>query len=279
MSNYKIKNLILNDIYKGNSLLKYAYLEKGANNFLDVVLNPSYDIYKNEIKILKKNKDAFQKILKENIVVLGVGNGDKIKILLDGFDFKTLTLVDLSKKMISIAKQNLNNYNLKIINKDFEEIDFSKFQQNTSFIFLGGTLFNFNNWDLILKKLKNNFSNSNIIIGVELLNKTEDVNLVSKQYKKESVFDFLTFPLRFIGLNKKDGLVKQVYNKKERSIDTYFIFKNSNDKVKFKDNKIKKIILCRSIKLFKNDFFKKIEDYEVILDCNLKNNQIIALRL
>ena len=279
MSNYKTKNLILNDIYKGNSLLKYAYLEKGANNFLDVVLNPSYDIYKNEIKILKKNKDAFQKILKENIVVLGVGNGDKIKILLDGFNFKTLTLVDLSKKMISIAKQNLSKYNLKIINKDFEEIDFSQFQKNTSFIFLGGTLFNFNNWDLILKKLKNNFSNSNIIIGVELLNKTEDVNLVSKQYKKESVFDFLTFPLRFIGLNKKDGLVKQVYNKKERSIDTYFIFKNSNDKVNFKDNKIKKIILCRSIKLFKNDFFKKIEDYEVILDCNLKNNQIIALRL
>jgi uncharacterized SAM-dependent methyltransferase len=86
MIDYKIKQLILTDIYKGKSLLKYAYLEKGANNFLNVVLNPSYDIYKNEINILNRYKQNFQDVLKENIVVLGVGNGDKINVLLDDFN-------------------------------------------------------------------------------------------------------------------------------------------------------------------------------------------------
>jgi uncharacterized SAM-dependent methyltransferase len=277
MINYKIKNLILEDISKGNPLLKYAYLKKGANNFFNVVLNPEYDIYKNEIIILEKNKLNIQKALKENIVVLGVGNADKIKIILDNYNFKTLTIIDYSPEILSIAKKNLTGYNFKIILDDFEKIDFNQFKENISFLFLGGTLFNFKNWECILKKIKKHNSDSNIIIGVELLNKIGDVKKVSKQYEKESVFQFLKYPLNFIGIDDNEGFLKQSYNVKEMSIDTYFIFKPNLKNYYLKDISKQKILLCRSIKLLESNFFKKTKLYNVVFKNNFKNNWVVIL--
>lgn len=279
MISQEIKKEIIRDINKEESLLKYSYLDKGVNSFLEVINSPNYYTFKNEMNLINKYKNKLQEGLKENIVILGVGDGRKAKELLAGLKIKNLTIIDISSEMISLAKENLSIYNPRIINKEFEEIRFENLEDNTTFILLGGTLLNFKDWVSFLLRIKNGFHNSNIILGVELLEKECNTEEVVNQYNTEAFFKYSFFPLESIGLTRKHGFVKQIYNHKREAVETWFILDKKEDikkRIGIKKN-VSKALLCMSIKLKEQEFYEEIKKYDKLLDYKRGNNHIISI--
>jgi len=260
-----IKKCILQD----EPLLKFSYIKTGANKFLKVLKSKEYYTTKKELKIIKEKKPQLQSFLKENIVILGVGNGDKIKELLSNIK-KQVTLIDISENLLNIAKEKIKDQEIKIINNSFENIDFTKFEDST-FVMFGGTLFNNTNWDNLITHIKKESINSNLIIGIELLNRIP-INEIIKQYNNETGFNFIFQPLKLIGIKKNTGKIKVSFNTKKNRIEEWFILK----KPIF--NK-KKILLSISIKINEKIFVKKINKRNIKFDFKEGDNHVIGINI
>ncbi len=269
IKNMAIKQDIKKSILQGEPLLKFSYLNKGANKFIQVLNSKEYYTTKNELKIIKENKKELQSFLKQNIVVLGVGNGDKIKELLPSTN-KHLTLIDISEDLLKITKEKVPAQNLTLINDSFENIDFTKFK-NSTFIIFGGTLFNKDNWEDLINLLKKESINSNLIIGIELLNGIP-INEIIKQYNNETGFNFISQPLNLIGIKKKSRKIKVNFNKRKNKIEEWFISKTPIF------NK-KKILLSISIKINEKSFIKKINQKNIKFNFKEDDNHILGIKL
>ncbi len=260
---------IKKNIQKGKPLLKFSYVNKGAKKFLKVLNSKEYYTTKNELKIITKEEKELQSFLKKNIVVLGVGNGDKIKKLINA-PSKNVTLVDISEDLMKIAKSKIQKSDLTTIIDSFENIDVSKFQ-NTTFIILGGTLFNNDNWIDFINRLKQKSINSNLIIGVELLNGISIEDII-RQYNNETGFEFIFQPLKIIRIKRNSGKIKVNFNILKDRIEEWFI----PNKPMF--NK-KKILLSISIKISEERFIKKINKKNIEFNFKEGDNHIIGIKL
>lgn len=246
MEKTNLKEDIKKEILANKPLLKFAYLKKGANDFLKVLKSKEYHTSQNELKLIKENILNIQSKLNKNIVVLGVGNGLKIKEILKDIK-RDITLVDISEKLINSARNNLKNQNIKSIITNFNLIDLNKFK-DTTFIMLGGTLFNNPNWINFINNIDFKKNNSNMLLGIELLNGVS-MSKVIKQYDNETGFKFIFNPLKLLGIKREDGKINVLFNNNKQRIEEWFVFNNS---------KKRKILLSISFKLKMDDFLKKL---------------------
>jgi uncharacterized SAM-dependent methyltransferase len=255
---------IKQDIFDNKPLIKFSYLDRGADDFLKVLSSKEYHTVQNELKTIKNNRQNIQSFIKPNIVVLGTGNGLKIKEMLKGSK-RNITLIDISHKLIKVSRSNLKEHKLSEIIGGFESINLNKFK-NTTFIMLGGTLFNNSNWINFINNINFNENSSNMILGVELLNGIS-INKIIKQYDNETGFKFIFNSLKLIGISRKDGKIQVVFNKIKHRIEEWFIF-----------NKLKnKILLSISIKL-KKDKFLEILNKDVLLNLKEGNNHLFVFK-
>ncbi len=68
-----LKEQIIDDIHNQQPILKYAYLNEGASNFIDVTKSKQYYYYRTEMKIIKENIKLIRNSLNNTVVELGVG--------------------------------------------------------------------------------------------------------------------------------------------------------------------------------------------------------------
>ena len=284
--NYKsqvnYESQIIEDIYNGKPILKYAYLGDGAANFIRVINGNQYYYFRSELALIRANIAAIRHSFKDNIVVFGVGNGSKISYLLT--QEKKLILVDISAELLRLAQERLSR-SAVMINDSLECIDFRRFRDNTTFLLFGGTLCNFETWSDILTRLRGGCAKSNIIIGMEF---GEEKNLqVGKKildgYISTEGEDFLFYPLSLLGLSRDDGNVEIIFNHILHRIEFYFTF-NSKGRVTWSTiigtEPPARVLLNVSNKPTREEFFQAVQRLGLRrgqLDCSMGEISIIEL--
>jgi hypothetical protein len=263
--------------------LKYAYVGNGAIRFLRVLKSPEYYTYRNEVNMINNHAHKIKNNFEDNVIVLGVGNGEKLNKILGDLNEEYVTLVDISeillKKGLEFLKRNFN-----VENTSFEKLKLNDFSKKTSFVLFGGTLANMKNWDQFLLKLKKNFPKQNIFLGLEFadMSKPKIIKKIIKEYDNETGFKFIFYPLSILGFSRHDGHIEVGFNYRKSRIEEYFILNSSGIKKarRLKLLNSKKILLSISIKLERNQFLKKIKKIGLKngLEFNNNNNSIIELK-
>jgi len=230
------KDLIDNLRVKGEIDPKYLYWSlSGTKNYLDLCRNPNYTLpYLAESLLREKFKDEVYPLIQHqsigiDLVDLGVGYGEEpniiINALLQGLPASGkigCTLVDFSYHMLQMSVYYLddgnlgnpmyqNNIIMAAINGDFRDLPKFKsiipdFQNPRLFAFLGGTLGNFFEREIldIIKRMmaKEDF----LILGADLISDS-DKNLLAS-YSSKYNQKFLFGPLSGLGYRIDDCTFK-----------------------------------------------------------------------
>ena len=256
-----LKEQIIDDIHNQQPILKYAYLNEGASNFIDVTKSKQYYYYRTEMKIIKENIKLIRNSLNNTVVELGVGDGSKLNAILP--PDKNAVLVDISEEMLKKA-QMLIDRPVTVLNSSFEDINYEQIGDNVTFLFLGGTLGNFEMWENLLAKFKSHCINSNILIGMEFDEEqcSEDIKKVPEGYYNSDIQKFVFNPLRLLGLSINHGKLDVNFNDEYKRIEFYF-YLNDEGKAAWFDNTRReapeKILLTLVNKPTRKTFIEKVK--------------------
>lgn len=253
---------IIDQLKKGNSLLKFAYIGfDGTNNFERIINSNDYKSFNNEMVIIEQNLLTITDQVRDRLVVLGVGNGKKlIQISKRLYTNKEIILIDLSKEFLDKTK-NIIKGNVITEQGCFETMNMSKFGKNSTFLILGSTLGNLKNYEFFLKKLKCECQDSNAIIGMEFYdNVTASMEKILDAYKSMEAFRFVFNPLKKLGFGWEHGDFKVFFNTEQERVEKHFVF-NDNSKNKKKQlglENIESALLASSLKPTKMGFILKL---------------------
>lgn len=228
-TNIDIYKHLINSVDKGVVDSKYLYWSfTGTKQYLSLCRNPNYDlpnighnllasIFKKELYPVIENTG--KKI--ECLIDLGAGNGQEANIILSHLILRNvgmlkIYLVDFSYHMLRVAVNtieeeniendgHLKNIQLIAVNGDIRDLSLYETLLKTScdcrlFCFLGGTLGNYLERD-VLEPIKRQMSTEDFfLLGIDLIGNRSDQELLSAY---DSIYNrkFLFNPLADIGYN------------------------------------------------------------------------------
>ncbi|MDD5337273.1 MAG: L-histidine N(alpha)-methyltransferase [Candidatus ainarchaeum sp.] len=227
---------------------------EGARKFLDVLGSPEYDTARNEISAMEANQEKLRAFIGQRpVVVLGCGNGRKLAFLAPPRS-KSITLVDLSERLIREAERNLG-FKVKAMNADFESMDFSVFDPGTAFVMLGGTLGNLGDIRSFLGKIRE-VPSSRLVLGLEFLEKNgpDEISPILREYDNETGFGFVFGPLASLGVRRQDGEIQVSFNRSESRVEEHFVFSDARALERLANlagveaDKVRRMLLSSSLK-------------------------------
>lgn len=193
------------DIFKGLTQSpkrissKYFYDDIGSELFQKITTHPDYYPTKTEYEILQDMKDKLPNSLskdKIDIIELGVGDGHKTNLIIQGFlDANTnvnFYPIDISSKAMTLLEGSIPKHkNLNIHGIVSEYLDGLNYLKNQSenqkiVLFLGSNIGNFNQIESIsfLNTLRNQLNiNDYALIGFDL---KKDTSILNKAYNDSS---------------------------------------------------------------------------------------------
>ncbi|NCP72105.1 L-histidine N(alpha)-methyltransferase [archaeon] len=290
----------------GEIPLKFAYLDKGAENWFNISnlrANSKNTINSNESVLLKKRiQDIIStydlKDIKLNIIDLGCGTGEPILPILDYLKENNIVFryvpIDISNSMLNLAKNNISKkFDVEIlpINIDFEQGQFSdiiytlkKDGFNNLLCFLGSTLGNHFNRERVLTNIRDSMgSDDYMLLGVELSNIYKTDNIINK-YKITGAYNFVMFVPHYLGI--KDDQVEYnvawniLLNQVEQTIylkDDIYI-EIGSEKIKLEKDDF--LLIGRSYKFTMGSIVQILQDtgFRVeLLMTSLKKDYLITL--
>lgn len=191
----------------GTDMLPYAYMGNTINYELLIKNCPDYYLSHDEIELLKKNSSALKNILNDITDIVEIGPGSDFAM-----ENKTLTLISYTKKLekyhpidCSLAYlENVCNFIHKyapairtipieadILSKKPLEIHADNLSAKKCFIFLGGTIANFNKREQlkIINKISGAMGHEDILLISVDTNK--DKESILKAYNNEYFSNFI----------------------------------------------------------------------------------------
>jgi organic radical activating enzyme len=238
---------VIESVRAGEPILKFSYTNSGAGRFASVLDSPAYHTSRNEESIIAANLARMKSLLKKRVVVLGVGDGRKLGRFL--CDSKDVIFVDISPELLEIACKK-TMIRAKIINAGFEELDFSAFGSETTFVMLGGSLWNMEGWAQFLGKLSGECPGANFIAGLEFSGSQSQEETI-KEYENEEGFAFIFHPMEKLGFSRQDGTIKVEFCEDRKRIEEFFL-PNNNGRAKMARIGLEntgRVLLSVSIKL------------------------------
>lgn len=195
------KALFAEDVRKGLSSFpkkipsKYFYDDEGSRLFQKITKLDEYYLTRSEFEIIETQKDKLPDVLGENeidIVELGVGDGHKTKMLIEGFLKKGIKVkfypIDISVEALEQLKQNVEEFkDLEIEAVAAEYLEGLKYVRSQSgrkqiVLFLGSNIGNFDRKDekeFILNIRSQMKKNDYLFIGFDL---KKDIQVLTKAY-------------------------------------------------------------------------------------------------
>lgn len=174
---------------------KYFYDDMGSELFQKITQHPDYYPTKTEYAILQKISSILPEIINESeidIIELGVGDGHKSRLIIDGFLNKQCRVnfypIDISEKAMQLLGENLSiDENLKIhgvVADYFLGLNHLKQVSNNKklVLFLGSNIGNFHKaeTDDFLKKINRSLNaNDYVLMGFDL---KKDTHVLNKAY-------------------------------------------------------------------------------------------------
>ncbi|MBT5954713.1 L-histidine N(alpha)-methyltransferase [bacterium] len=178
---------------------KYFYDDIGSKIFQKITKHHDYYPTKTEYEILENIKDELPKILNEDnidIIELGVGDGHKTNLLIQGFLDANKRVnfypIDISSKAMTLLETSMpkhRNLNVHCIIAEYSEgLTYLKNQSENQKIvlFLGSNIGNFNQIESIsfLKSLREQLNiNDYVLTGFDL---KKDTDVLNKAYNDSS---------------------------------------------------------------------------------------------
>ena len=217
---------IAHDVRNGVPTIKHAYFGPGARKFLDILDSEEYGVCRAETTIIENNLDALREFARDrHLVVLGTGDGRKVRGLLGGES--GATLVDISPGMLGLCRKalaGLGAVGLNSMEADFEQLDFRIFGSAPVFVFLGGTLGNVEDPERFLGAL-GSVPGARLILGMEVPCRYTDEKIagILSEYKNEEGFRFVFYPLEMLGFRREWGEMDVRFSREARRVEEKFI--------------------------------------------------------
>ena len=174
---------------------KYFYDERGSQIFQQITQMDEYYPTRSELEILKNMKDILPQIIgaaQIDIVELGVGDGHKTKILIEGLIEKKIKVqffpIDISEEALHLLQDNIQeNEDLVIHGVVAEYIEGLRFARNNSLnkqlvLFLGSNIGNFSREERVslLREIKEIMHEKDfLLIGLDL---KKDIEVMTRAY-------------------------------------------------------------------------------------------------
>ncbi len=174
---------------------KYFYDDEGSKIFQKITQHEDYYPTRSEFNILSKIADTLPELLKEDeidIIELGVGDGHKSKLVIDGFTRAKTKVnfypIDISREAMNLLNTNIQENELLsiegIVSEYFQGL--THIRENSTnkklVLFLGSNIGNFNNVQVqgFLRRLWLCLNNDDyILIGFDL---KKDINKLLTAY-------------------------------------------------------------------------------------------------
>lgn len=174
---------------------KYFYDDRGSQIFQQITQMDEYYPTRTELEILKSMKDILPQIIgaqQIDIVELGVGDGHKTKVLIEGLIEKKIKLqffpIDISEEALHLLQDNIQeNEKLSIHGVVAEYIEGLRFARNNSMnkqlvLFLGSNIGNFSREErvLLLREIRAIMHTKDfLLVGLDL---KKDIEIMTRAY-------------------------------------------------------------------------------------------------
>lgn len=286
ITNYQteIQNIVnkhLQQIYDDN-LTRFSYID-GAQDFIDMINDCHYQGFRQELLMIK----TIAKFIKlkipqlKTLIDLGTGDGIKSHLLMKYLVVQPKYLgLDISPRMLEIAKFNLLNYNSEqnnyFVNCNWKNpeiikllLDGYNINNTCLYLLLGNTLANEINMVKFLEKLHQTANklapNNYLLIGIELFK--NDASTLVREYNSLANHRLTVKPLKIIGMDTTEGKLNIIFNNYLKRIEEWYCL--SNDK---------KILLSSTYKPTLNDLnFVIIKSGWKIIRVESENNFALIL--
>lgn len=177
---------------------KYFYDTKGSRLFQEITELEEYYLTRSELEILENIKNILPDLVGKNevdIVELGVGDGQKTKIIINSFLDRNIKVnffpIDISEEAMHLLENNIStskNLNVNAVVGEYIEgmqyaRDHSKNRQIV--LFLGSNIGNFDKEDeyKIIKSIKATLRKDDfLLIGFDM---KKDIGILTKAYKDQ----------------------------------------------------------------------------------------------